>query len=57
MITLPKRTNPDSRNKKLSEEISKEFVDKDELESDPLGSWTGTPSDRRDVPTQDADDL
>lgn len=57
MITLPKRTDPDSKNKKLSEEISKEFVEKEELETDPLGSWTGTPRDRCDVPTQDADDL
>lgn len=57
MITLPKKKNPDPKKKNVGEEISKKFVDKDELETDPLGSWTGTPRDRYDVPTQDADDL
>lgn len=26
-------------------------------ETDPLGSWTGTPADPDEVPVQDADDL
>ncbi len=41
----------------LSEEIAKEFVNLDEIKTDPLGSWTGSPKDKDDVPTQDADDL
>lgn len=45
------------RIKKLGEEIAKEFINPDTLHCDPLGSWTGTPMDRDDKPTQDADDL
>ncbi|MGM9551740.1 MAG: hypothetical protein ACI3XA_05740 [Clostridia bacterium] len=43
--------------KKMGEEIAKEFINTDTLHTDPLGSWTGTPRDRDDKPTQDADDL
>ena len=43
--------------KNLSEEISEEFVEEDQLKTDPLGSWTGTPIDKDEIPTQDADDL
>ena len=28
-----------------------------EINTDPLGSWTGTPDDPFDMPVQDADDL
>lgn len=28
-----------------------------EINTDPLGSWTGTPNDPYEMPTQDADDL
>lgn len=27
------------------------------INTDPLGSWTGVPDDKYDVPVQDADDL
>lgn len=27
------------------------------IETDPLGSWTGTPADEKEIPVQDADDL
>jgi hypothetical protein len=61
VITLLKKNAPSEKNSKkrknLGEEISKEFVDSEELQTDPLGSWTGTPADCDDIPTQDADDL
>lgn len=45
---------------KMSEKV-KEVVDAftgaEQLKTDPLGSWTGNPQDRNDVPVQDADDL
>lgn len=28
-----------------------------EINTDPLGSWTGTPNDPYEMPIQDADDL
>lgn len=33
------------------------FVGKHQLKSDPMGSWTGNPVDKYEVPVQDADDL
>ena len=52
-----KKPHINERIKKLGEEIAREFINPDTLRSDPLGSWTGTPRDRGDKPTQDADDL
>ncbi len=52
-----KRIRVNERIKKLGEEIAMEFTSKDTLKVDPLGSWTGTPTDPNDKPTQDADDL
>lgn len=33
------------------------FVGKNQLKTDPLGSWTGNPVNKHEVPVQDADDL
>lgn len=48
------------KNPKMSEKV-KEVVDTftgaEQLKTDPLGSWTGNPKDKEDVPVQDADDL
>ncbi len=52
-----KKFRVNERIKKLGEEIANEFINPDTLRSDPLGSWTGTPADRYEKPTQDADDL
>lgn len=52
-----KKFRVNERIKKLGEEIANEFINPDTLHSDPLGSWTGTPADRCEKPTQDADDL
>lgn len=57
MTDNKKKARVNQRIKKLGEEIAKEFINPDTLHSDPLGSWTGTPADRDDKPTQDADDL
>ena len=40
-----------------AEEVAQAFLDKGSLETDPLGSWTGTPADPGETPTQDVDDL
>lgn len=34
-----------------------DFAKKSSIDTDPLGSWTGTPDDPEDMPVQDADDL
>ena len=52
-----KKRRVNEKIKKLGEEIAREFITRETIKSDPLGSWTGTPSDPDDVPTQDADDL
>ncbi|MBQ7876722.1 MAG: hypothetical protein IJ316_05470 [Clostridia bacterium] len=52
-----KKIRVNEKIKKLGEEIAREFINPDTLHTDPLGSWTGTPMDRDDKPTQDADDL
>lgn len=52
-----KRVRVNERIKKLGEEIAREFINPDTLRCDPLGSWTGTPADPGEKPTQDADDL
>ena len=52
-----KKVRVNERIKKLGEEIAMEFVTRDSVKADPLGSWTGTPADINDKPTQDADDL
>ena len=56
-MTDKKKPRVNERIRKLGEEIAKEFINPDTLHSDPLGSWTGTPADRGEKPTQDADDL
>ena len=33
-----------------------DFIDK-KIKTDPMGSYTGKPEDRKDKPVQDADDL
>ena len=41
-----------------AEEIALEFVSRDNVQTDPLGSYTGTPAEEAgEVPTQDVDDL
>lgn len=57
MTNDKKKIRVNERIKKLGEEIAQEFINPDTLRLDPLGSWTGTPADRNDKPTQDADDL
>lgn len=52
-----KKVRVNEKIKKLGEEIAKEFTTQDTAKFDPLGSWTGTPSDHDEKPTQDADDL
>ena len=37
--------------------IGTDFKEKSRIDTDPLGSWTGTPRDPHDTPVQDADDL
>lgn len=56
-MTDRKKARVNQKIKKLGEEIAKEFINTDTLHTDPLGSWTGTPRDRGDKPTQDVDDL
>ena len=46
-----------SENPEAAKEVVRTFVSKDNVNTDPMGSWTGTPADLGDVPTQDADDL
>ena len=36
---------------------SASFTEKSRIDTDPLGSWTGTPDDPDDTPVQDVDDL
>ena len=47
--------------KKQAQKKAMEVVDaycgKNEKKTDPQGSWTGQPSDKHEVPVQDADDL
>ena len=50
------------KSKDKSENIKNEkneasFTAKPRIDTDPLGSWTGTPDDPTDTPVQDADDL
>lgn len=52
-----KKVRMNEKIKKLGEEIAREFVARDTDKFDPLGSWTGTPADKEEKPTQDADDL
>lgn len=46
-----------SENPEEAKEVVRSFVSKDNVMTDPMGSWTGSPADLSDVPTQDADDL
>ena len=36
---------------------SADFTVKSRIDTDPLGSWTGTPDDQNEKPIQDVDDL
>lgn len=42
---------------KNNDSFLSEFAKKSSIDTDPLGSWTGTPDDPNDMPVQDADDL
>ena len=46
-----------SENPQKAKEAAQAYTSKDNVKTDPLGSWTGNPSDLNDVPTQDVDDL
>ena len=46
-----------SENPEKAKEAAQAYTSKDNVKTDPLGSWTGNPSDQSDVPTQDVDDL
>ena len=43
--------------KTQKDESPSEFSKKPRIDTDPLGSWTGTPDDPNDLPVQEADDL
>ncbi len=51
-----KKSNNRKKMKKVKL-ITEQWTNKDEIRSDTLGSYTGTPDDRNSVPEQDADDL
>ena len=47
-------------NKKEKESCKKshsDFTEKPRINTDPLGSWTGTPDDPTDLPVQDVDEV
>ena len=46
-----------SENPPKAKETAQAFVSEDNAATDPLGSWTGSPADPGETPTQDADDL
>ena len=46
-----------SDNPQQAVEAAQAYTSEDNVKTDPLGSWTGNPSDRSEVPTQDVDDL
>lgn len=46
-----------SENPKKAKEAVRAFTSQDNVDTDPMGSWTGNPADLSDVPTQDVDDL
>ncbi len=46
-----------SENPAEAKRAAEVFTSKDNVKTDPLGSWTGNPADLDDVPTQDVDDL
>ncbi len=46
-----------SENPREAKKAAEAFTSKDNVMTDPLGSWTGNPADLGDVPTQDVDDL
>jgi len=45
-----------NKSKKTKQAIDS-YTDKEGLQFDPNGSWTGLPSDKYEKPIQDADDL
>lgn len=48
------------KNGKYDQTVSKkinDIIDMASFDSDPLGSYTGLPEDKSELPTQDADDL
>ena len=47
---IPKR-------KSLAQQVVECYTEQAQLDTDPMGSWTGKPADPDDVPVQDADDL
>ena len=51
------KSNSSSESSQKSNESSESYTSEDQVDTDPLGSWTGVPADRNDVPTQDVDDL
>ncbi|MBE7027334.1 MAG: hypothetical protein E7410_07245 [Ruminococcaceae bacterium] len=47
----------ESKAQKKAQQVVDAYVDKSQLKSDPMGSWTGKPQNSNEVPVQDADDL
>lgn len=38
-------------------DIAEGYAGKEQQKTDPMGSWTGKPKDKNEIPIQDADDL
>lgn len=58
MKTLKKKTNKNNgaAQEKAFQAVNA-FVNKETDKIDPLGSYTGNPTDKKETPTQDGDDL
>lgn len=50
-------TKKTSKAQKKAREVVDAYVGKNQIKSDPMGSWTGKPKNPADTPVQDADDL
>lgn len=57
MANKEKKALRQSGNSQKAKDAAQAFVSKDSAATDPLGSWTGTPADPDEAPTQDVDDL
>lgn len=46
-----------SKAQRKAEKVVETYVGEGEIKTDPMGSWTGKPSDAGEIPIQDVDDL
>lgn len=52
-----KKSKTKGKSQQKAQQVIDAYASNNQKQTDPLGSWTGQPRNKNEVPVQDADDL